>query len=148
MLIRKAFTLVEVLVVVAILGVLAAVTVPRLQFDTIHRRQAEAAAAKMAADLRLTRRLAIANAATNHKGFELDMTGNPPYEGYEIANRDTGEIVAAHTIELHVCCAGTSTFKFNPLGVLDQDEAQLTFSAADETVTVSVVRATGIVKCE
>ncbi|MBN1360705.1 MAG: type II secretion system protein [Sedimentisphaerales bacterium] len=144
---RVAFSLTELVIVVAILGVLAVVTVPRLQLGALHRRQAEVAAAKMAADLRLTRRLAVANAATNNRGFELNMTGGAPYGGYEIANRDTHEVIASHAIDSRVCCTGTSKFKFGPLGTLDEDQAQLTFSADGKTVVVSVVRATGMVKC-
>lgn len=145
---RKAHTLVELIVVVAILAALALVAVPRLQFGALRRTQASTVARKIVTDLRLTRRLAISDAATNSKGFELAMVGSGSYTGYEIENADTKETVASHTIDSGIACSGDNKFGFGPLGDLsDQGHTQLTVSAEGRTFTITIVPATGIVKC-
>ncbi|UCG60177.1 MAG: hypothetical protein JSU70_11760 [Phycisphaerales bacterium] len=145
---RKAHTLVEMILVVVILAALALVVVPRLQFGAQHRLEAEGVARKIVADLRLTRRLAISDAATNSKGFKLTMVGPGPYTGYEIENADTSETLASHTIDARVTCYGDNKFGFGPLGnISDQGHTQLTVSAEGRTFTITIVPATGIVKC-
>lgn len=148
---QKAFTLVEVLVVVVILGAMAVIAVPRLSVAVLARGKAEVAARKIVADLRLTRQLAISNAATNSKGFELDMVGLAPYETYDIKDRKNNTVTASHAIDPAVTCTGASRFRFGPLGDL-QDHfiygTWLTLSAEGRTLTVTVVPATGMVKCE
>lgn len=149
--VQRAFTLVELLVVVMMLGVLATIAVPRLPLGALHRGKAEAAAAKIVTDLRLARQLAISNAATNTKGFELDMIGHAPYGAYEIVNKQDGQTVVSHIIDPSVACKGTSKFKFGPLGNLGDDDhhhSQLTVSADGKSVAITVVPATGMVKCE
>ena len=146
---QRAFTLVEVLVVVIILGALTVIAVPRLPVGALHRGKVEVAAAKIVADLRLTRQLAISNAATNARGFTLNMIGRAPYGAYEIVNESTRETVVSRVIDPVATCQGTSTFEFGPLGSLeDYYDPQLRVSADGKTVVISVVRATGMVKCE
>ena len=102
--VRKAFTLVEVLVVVLMLGVLAVIAIPRLSVAVLHRGKVEVTAAKIVADLRLARQLAITHAATNPRGFELDLVGHAPYEAYELHDRQSGTVVASYTIDPTVRC--------------------------------------------
>ncbi len=146
---QRAFTLVELLVVVMILGVLTAIAVPRLSLGALHRGKVDVVAAKIATDLRLARQLAISNAATNTRGFKLDMIGHTPYGAYAVVNRQTRETVASHIIDPSVACRGASKFEFGPLGNLDDHfYSELTVSADGKTVAISVVPATGMVKCE
>lgn len=146
---QRAFTLMEVVVVVVILGVLAVITVPRLPLGALRRGKVEAVARKIVTDLRLTRQLAISNAATNDKGFELDMIGDTPYGAYEIANGKTKVVVASHIIDPAVTCTGGSKFKFGPLGNVEASGPYcLTFSADGKTSTITIIPATGVVQCE
>jgi prepilin-type N-terminal cleavage/methylation domain-containing protein len=148
---RRAFTLVEVLVVVLMLGAVAVIAIPRLSVAVLHREQVEVDAAKLVAALRLTRQLAITNAATNSDGFELDMIGRAPYADYEIEDRKNRTVVASGTIDPDVACTGASRFRFGPLGNLEEHDRRgtdLVLTADDRTVTISVVPATGMVQCE
>lgn len=144
---KKAFSLAELIIVVAIIGIMALVAVPRLQFSAIRRKKAEATASKIVTALRLTRRLAITNAAENTDGYQLMMQGGGPYSGYEITNILTSEVVDTYSIDSDVGCTGDSTFKFGPLGnLLSSSGTSVDVSAQGKSFTITVNSATGMVK--
>jgi Tfp pilus assembly protein PilE len=145
---RKALTLVEALIVVSLIGILAIIAVPRLNTAVISRYKAEAAAKKIVTDLRRVRGLAISNAVNNTQGFELKLLGPDPYTGYELVNLDTAAAVDSHTIDPEVTVTGTSNqFDFGPLGNLTSIYTQITVSAEGKTFTITIIRATGTIKC-
>ena len=145
---RQAYSLTELIVVVAFIGIFAAIAVPRLNFALISKNKAETTARKIVTDLRRTRRMAISDAANNDDGYELNMTGGSPYTGYEIENSDTDEIVDSHTFDSAITCTGDSKFRFEPLGNLkDAGHKNFTVSAEGKTFTITVIRATGMIKC-
>ena len=142
------FSFAELILIVLILGVLAFVAVPKMQFATLRRQKADTVARKIATDLRLTRRLAITNAAENVEGYGLIMSGSSPYNGYEIENTATSEVVDSHSIDSEISCAGGKMFKFGPLGnLLNGSDTQLTVSSEGKSFTITIVSATGTVKC-
>ena len=145
---RQAYSLTELIIVVAFIGIFAAIAVPRLNFAIISKNKAETTAKKIVTDLRRTRRLAISDAADNTDGFKLGMVGPDPYTSYEIENDDTAETVDSHTIDSEVTCTGGSMFIFGPLGNLKPaSDTQLTVSAEGKTFTITIVPATGMIKC-
>jgi Tfp pilus assembly protein FimT len=145
---RAGFSMLELVLIAVILGIFAVIAVPRLNYAAISKQKADSTARKIVADLRLTRSLAISDAANNTKGFEINMVGGGPYTGYEIENRDTGEVVASYTIDSDVTCSGDNKFRFGPLGNLsDTGHLHLTISAEGKTFTITVIPATGIAKC-
>lgn len=145
---ERAFSLVELVLTVVFVGILAAIAVPRLNFSAVSGQKADAAAMKIATDLRRTRRLAISDAANNNAGFALKMTGSSPYAAYSIENLDTAAIVDSHTIDSIVNCSGGGTFSFGPLGnLLAGSDTQLTVSASGKLVTITVTTATGMIEC-
>jgi len=90
---RTAYSLAEMIVVVMILGALAFIAIPRLNFAALHHKQAHTVAKKIVTDLRRTRMLAISNAATNTTGFRLQMVGSAPYSSYQIVDVNSGAVV-------------------------------------------------------
>ncbi|HIJ67648.1 MAG TPA: hypothetical protein HPP51_05120 [Planctomycetes bacterium] len=145
----KAYSVVEMIVVLLFLAAFATVAIPRLNFSAITKKKADTLARKITIDLRHTRTLAISNGATNTVGFGLYMLGGEPYSSYEIKNLDNSDVVSSHTITPGISCTGGATFEFGPLGNLDgASDTSLTVSAEGKTYTITIISATGMVKCE
>ena len=145
---KRAFTLIEVILVVLFLGIMAAIAIPRLSLSTLSKQKADCLAQKVVTDLRRTRRLAISNAAVNTAGFKLVMVGSP-YTSYNIVDANSSETVDSHTIDSAVDCAGGNEFEFGPLGnLLSESDTQLVISVDEKTLfTIDITSATGMVKC-
>jgi len=144
---RKAFSLAELIIVVAIIAIMALVAVPRLQFGVLRRKKAEVTASKIVTDLRHTRLLAITNAADNTDGYQLTMQGGAPYSGYAITNLQTSEVVDTYAIDSDVSCTGDTLFKFGPLGnLLTGSGTSLSVSSEGKSFSIMIISATGMVK--
>ncbi len=148
---RHGFTIAEMIIIVLILGMMAYVAVPRLQWGAIHSWEADTVARKLLTDLRRTRSLALRDAATNTQGFALTMVGPAPYASYHIMDLSTDEIIDTHTIDtrhVEVDSSGGSTFQFGRLGELvDGSGTQLTVTGNGRSFTLTMVPATGSVFC-
>jgi Tfp pilus assembly protein FimT len=147
---KAAFSFVELIIIVLILGIFALIAVPRFNYALISKQKTETTARKIVTDLRLTRRLAISDAANNSKGFELKMIGSVPYSNYEIENVDTHVTISSHTLDSDVSISNpTGTrFIFGPLGNLETGSAtQMIISAEGRSFTINVNSATGMIKC-
>ena len=145
----KGYSLVELIIVVLFVGIFAAIAVPRINFATISKQQADTVARKIATDLRRTRSLALLDAAGNSSGFALNMTGSSPYNAYEIENLDTLATVDTHSFDSTVGCTGGSNFEFGPLGnLVTGSDSSLTVAASGKSFTITIIPATGTVKCE
>ena len=145
---RKAYSLIEAIIVVAIIGALALIAVPRLNFAGLYKKQANQIAKQITTDLRRTRTLAIVNAATNSTGYSLKMTGSSPYTTYQIVNDSNSAVIDTLTIDSHVSCSGGATFKFGPFGNLRSgSDSSLNVSSQGQTYTITLISGTGIVEC-
>lgn len=148
---RAAFSLVELIIIVMWVGILAAIAVPRLNFAIISKQKADTVARKIVTDLRLTRRLAISDAANNTQGYKLQMVAPSPYASYEIVDCSPPPTpVDSHTIDsdVSVTCPAQSNFRFGPLGNLEPGSGtEITVSAEGRSFTITINSATGAVKC-
>jgi len=144
---RKAVTLIELLIVVLIITAFAFIAIPRMGMANIFKGKADTAASTMASAIRYCRTLAIANAAVNQQGYRLDITGSGSSRGFQIVNLQTSQVVKTETLPEGVSCTGANDFRFGPLGNRLGDTDNLTVSAGGKSYVVSVVSATGMVKC-
>ena len=143
---RNAHTLAELVVVVMILGIMAGIAIPRLQFQAVQKKKLEAATLKMVADLRRCRSMALRDAATNAKGFALQRIGNP-WTGYQIDDLDSHATVDSITLDSSITATGDNKYEFGPLGNLSAGSGVITLSADGKSYTISFVAATGAVSC-
>ena len=145
---RRGYTLAEMIVVVVVVGTIAALAVPRLPFGLIRRRRAEVTAWKIVTDLRRKRSLAISQAASNPDGFALNITRTATTATYEIVHCGDNSVVDSQTIDSSVDVSGKMEFEFGLLGALkEESDSSLDVTAAEKTFTINVIPATGMVKC-
>ncbi len=147
---KKAFTFVEIAMVMLLIGVLVVISVPRMNFSFIEKQKADWQARKIVTDLNRTRGLAISNAATNTTGFSLRMTGSEPYSEYKIIDLSTSTTITNGTfsIDSDVTCTDGSIFEFGPLGNLKTgSDTEIKVSAKGKIFTINITPATGMVKC-
>jgi len=145
---RTAYSLAEMIVVVLIIGALAFIAVPKLNFAALYRKQSHTVAKTIVTDLRRTRTLAIVNAATKQNGFTLRIDSS----SYLIIDNNTpgGETVpnSQQTIPKEVHCNGGPDFTFGPLGNLTSSGTQLeVFADEDRKYIITITSATGMVGC-
>lgn len=140
--------LIEVLFVLLLTALLAAIAVPRLPMGAVRKQSVKTAAHQLAADLRWARQSALAGAAQNPSGYELVMEGTEPYTGYSIRNRQTGQTVSSFSFSSGLVCTGGKTFAFGPLGnLLTGSASQIQISADGVEFNLTVIPATGAVVC-
>ena len=144
---KNAFTLVELIMVVLFLGILGAISIPRLNFAVISNQKAECLVCKIVTDLRRTRTLAISDAANNTAGFALNIVGSAPNLSCEIVNLDTAATVDSYIIDPDINCTGGRQFEFAPSGnLLGGSDTELNIAGDEVSFTITVVSATGMVK--
>jgi prepilin-type N-terminal cleavage/methylation domain-containing protein len=143
---KEGYTLAELMIVVLIMGVMAAVAIPRLQVKAIRHKKADAVARKIVSDLRRARAMALHDAAINANGYEILMIGSP-FTGYQIDNLDSLETLDTFTFESNVTVtSGADQFDFGPLGNLTKGVGStLNVSSEEQSYTISFVTATGTV---
>jgi hypothetical protein len=145
---NRAYSLVELILVVIFVGIFSAIAIPRINFAIISKQKVGPVARKVVTDLRRTRVLAITDAANNSDGFILDMTGGGPYTGYEIINDDTGAVVDTQTFGSDIECTGDGRFEFGPLGnLITGSGTALNIASEGRSFTIDIISATGTVKC-
>ncbi|MBE0537654.1 MAG: hypothetical protein IH624_18465 [Phycisphaerae bacterium] len=144
-----AFSLVEMLILAIFVGVMATITVPRINLGVIDKQKVDTAARKVVTDLRRTRRLAISAAATNTVGYGLTLTGSGPYKGYELRDRKSSAKVDSHVFDPGVSCtADGRNFNFGPAGnLITGGGATIELAARGRRFVITVIPATGMVKC-
>lgn len=137
--IRAGFTLIELILVVAVLAILVSIVIPRVGWETMGKVQAETAARKFSDYLKLARSLAITHASSNSKGYKVELSKNSPYT-YSLINEDTKDVVKGPiALPEGVNRSGDRKFKFEPLGNLSgKHDLEVVFSKAGETFTVGV----------
>jgi prepilin-type N-terminal cleavage/methylation domain-containing protein len=137
--IRAGFTLIEIVLTVAVLAILVSIVIPRIGWETMGKVQAEAAARQFSDYLKLARSLAITHASSNSNGYKVVLSPSQPYT-YSLINADTSDVVKGPiALPEGVARSGDRTYQFTPLGELSAShELEVEFSKSDEVAVVTV----------
>lgn len=147
---RNGHSLMELLVVVAVFGLLAAVAIPRLRFRVVDQRKVDAAVHKLIADLQRTQSLALRDAATNNTGYTLRMPPPSPHTEYYIRDVHNWVIVYEADIDpsITVTTGHLERFRFTPFGDMDEGfNSHIDLSGDGKSYRITFVKATGQVIC-
>ena len=137
--VRAGFTLVELILAVAVLAILVSIVIPRIGWGTMGKVQAETAARQFSDYLKLARSLAITHASSNSSGYKVVLSPSQPYT-YSLINADTSDVVKGPVaLPEGVARRGDRTYQFTPLGTLSGSrELEVEFSKAGDATVVSV----------
>ena len=134
---RKGITFIEVIMVLAIIGILAALIIPKIDlYATSSRASVDGAAYMMASDIRYAQEFAMANRVSKSVIF---TSGSSVYTFSPADNLDpSGRLPSGATI------GNNYTITFNSLGEpLTGGGGSVTVSEGGQTRTNSVVNYTG-----
>jgi prepilin-type N-terminal cleavage/methylation domain-containing protein len=133
---EKGLTFVEVILVMAIIGTLSAVVIPKFNFTTSIRAEVDGSAYIMASDLRYAQEFAMANRISKSVIF---TAGSSVYTFNPAHTLDSsGQLPPGVTV------GNNLTVTFNSLGEpVAGGGGSLTVSKGGETKTISIVNYTG-----
>jgi type II secretory pathway pseudopilin PulG len=142
----NAYTLIEAMIIVLILGTLAFIAIPRLHFSVLYRKQADATARKIVTDMRRVRLLAITNAANNSDGFAL-IRSDSTFKIEDLSDSST-VLNSTFTVDSSISCSGGTNFQFGPLGNLKAgSDSTLTVFSEGKNFIITIIAATGSIQC-
>ena len=134
----KGMTLVEVIMVMAIIGILAAIVIPRFDFTTSSRASADGAAYMIASDIRYVQECAMANRVSKSITFTL----NQNFYTFPATVPSTSSLDPSGRLPSGVTIGTTVTFTFNSLGE-PTTSAGWTVTVSGSTKMITVTNYTG-----
>ena len=135
----KGMTLIEVIMVMVIIAILAAVVIPRAGFDISPRASVEGAAYMIASDIRYVQECAMANRVSKSVNF---VSGTSTYT-FPATVPSTSNLDSSGRLPSGVTIGTTITITFNSLGEPTTGASSVTISGGGQTKTISVVNYTG-----
>jgi len=136
-------TLLELLLVISIAGVLAAVVIARLGPQNIGNPGARAVARMLSLDLRHARSLAISQGTNHYVGFDADGANLLGYTIYRTSSPADIAVEAYRTFDRGVTATGSTTrIEFTPTGTA-LGACTIVVSGTSKNYTVTVIAATG-----
>ncbi|MBU0683440.1 MAG: GspH/FimT family pseudopilin [Candidatus Omnitrophota bacterium] len=134
----RGYSLIELLFIVIVVAVLAAVAIPRLGVPYIKKAKLRVVARGMLSSLRYARSLAI----TNDENYRLNVNSSAKeYKIYDSANVQIGN---TQTIDPIITINADKDFIFEPLGnASSSSDTTVSLSAEGTQITITVTTATG-----
>ena len=133
-------TLIELIAVMAIIGILAATVLPRLNIDISSQASANGAAYMIASDIRYTQEFAMANRVSKSVSFSTSTPPGPT--GYSFA--PTSSMDPSGKLPTGVTITASYTVTFNSLGEPTTGGGGfVTVAAGGQSKTITVVNYTG-----
>ena len=135
---QSGMTLIEVIMVMAIIGILAAIVIPRFDFTTSSRASADGAAYMIASDIRYVQECAMANRVSKSITFTL----NQNFYTFPATVPSTSSLDPSGRLPSGVTIGTTVTFTFNSLGE-PTTSAGWTVTVSGSTKMITVTNYTG-----
>jgi len=136
---QSGISLIEVIMVMVIIAILAAVVIPRAGFDVSPRASLDGAAYMIASDIRYVQECAMANRVSKSVNF---VSGTSTYT-FPATVPSTSNLDPSGRLPSGVTIGTTITITFNSLGEPTTGAASVTVSGGGQTKTISVVNYTG-----
>ncbi len=133
----KGFSLVEIMVVVAVFGLLVAISVPGFSSYT-HANRLSTSASRLAADLQWARSTSIANGRV----ILVAASGN----GYTVTDVATGNVLADRDFERGCTLAADASARFFPWGLAES--ASFNVAGSSGTTRTITLLPTGVVEVD
>lgn len=138
----RGMTLIEVIMVMVIIAILAAVVIPRAGFDVSPKASLEGAAYMIASDIRYVQECAMANRVSKSIAF---VSGQSTYT-FPATVPSTSNLDPSGRLPSGVTIGTSFTVTFNSLGEPSTSPVgvwSVTISGSGQTKTISVVNYTG-----
>jgi prepilin-type N-terminal cleavage/methylation domain-containing protein len=136
---QSGISLIEVIMVMVIIAILAAVVIPRAGFDISPRASVEGGAYMIDSDIRYVQECAMANRVSKSIAF---VSGQSTYT-FPATVPSTSNLDPSGRLPSGVTIGTTITITFNSLGEPTTGAASVTVSGGGQTKTISVVNYTG-----
>ena len=145
----KAFTLIEVLLIVVILGILAAIVIPRITNIGLYDKYlVYTTAHKIVADIRLARRFAVTT-GSNHRVKFYKVNGSSDYNQYKLEKNGGSWTVVGEAKDIpdEIAVTQDGEVEFEPAGIAT-DNQEFKYEIGDYKYKIKVKKETGRVKLE
>jgi len=143
---NKGFSLIELSFIIVLMGILIAITVPRLGSDGVSTKRLEVTSKALATDLQYARQLAIST-KTTHYVYVDDF--NNEFAVYESSVQASNIVKPAYSFNSSISVNGDDTFGFEANGsIVVGSGTSIELDDAGDEWTISVVPATGSIKKE
>lgn len=142
---KNSFTLTEVILTLIIIGILAAVVLPRFGIGLVSTSKLRSTVSQIASDIRYTRQLAITNSAHYLINFNLTLK---EYNIYQDSISPANQIGETKKISSEISLSGTNQFDFYAIGNVIFAGSGLSLSLNTSQYTITAEPPTGAVIIE